>query len=92
MYLSSIKRLLVCMPPSPSPCHAAPDPQSIVYEVEWSSPQAPGGPVPGERAQLRKEGLSRRHPSPITSLTPALLRKWLETVAWAEPVTVRGLF
>lgn len=68
--------------------------QAAVYEVEWlAAPETDaaageGGPPPGERATLGREALARRQPSPLASLTPQLLRKWLETVAWAEPVTV----
>ena len=59
---------------------------AVAYEVEWL--EAVAGGV-GSRATLRKEQLSRGPASALATLSPELLQRWLETVAWAEPVTVR---
>lgn len=65
------------------------DPASIVYVVDWLS--GPGGAPTGERSSLHLEQLQRpAEGSRLAALNKPLLRRWVETVATAEPVAVRG--
>lgn len=64
------------------------DPSSILYVVDWLA--AAGGAPTGERASLPLARLQRpAQGSRLATLTKPLLRRWVETVATAEPVAVR---
>jgi hypothetical protein len=65
----------------------AADPEAVVYVVEWLGE---GGAPSGTRASLRRVQLQRPGDSPLAALTPQLLGQWVEAVASAEPVAVRG--
>ena len=66
------------------------DPSTILYTVEWLGGE--GGAPTDERTSLYQSQLRRPAAgSPLAALPRAMLQRWMETVATAEPVAVRLL-